>query len=143
MWLPQSLQLAHGWTKLSFYLNLVTIVFLIPLMVFGVYQYGAVGGAAAWVILNVSYFFTLIQIMHRRILKGEQWRWYFEDLALPFAVAILVAGTGKLLLPSNRTRFETIVGLLVISSVTFLLTTLSTKATRDYLKLFRLRLLPS
>jgi O-antigen/teichoic acid export membrane protein len=136
MWLPHSLQLAHGWTKLPFYINLVTIIFLIPLMIFGVYHYGAIGGAAAWVILNVSYFFTLIQLMHRRILKGEQWRWYFEDLGLPFAVALLTAGTGKLIFPANGTRFETISSLLLISAMTLSLTILSTKATRGYLKLF-------
>jgi hypothetical protein len=86
--------------------------------------------------INASYFFTSIQMMHRRILKGEQWRWYFEDLALPFTVAILVAGTAKLLLPAGGTRFETIIGLLLISGTTFLLTVLLTKATRDYLILF-------
>ncbi len=81
--------------------------------------------------------------MHRRILKGEKMRWYFEDLALPFITAILAAGTGKILLPANRTRFETVLGLLVISAVTFFLTALSTKAMRDYLRHFRNRLLHS
>lgn len=143
MWLPNTLQLAHGWTKLSFYLNLGSIIFLIPLMVFGVYHYGAIGGAAAWVILNVSYFFTLIQIMHRRILKGEQWRWYFEDLAVPLIPALLVAGTGKLLFPSNATRIETIIGLSAVLAMTFLATILSTKATRGYLKIFKNMLSPA
>jgi O-antigen/teichoic acid export membrane protein len=139
IWLPHSLQLAHGWTKLSFYLNLVTIIFLIPLMVFGVYKYGAIGGATVWVLLNASYFFTLIQIMHGRILKGEQWKWYFEDLGLPFLTAALVAGTGKLLLRSGGERFETIIGLLIISAATFLLTAFSTRATRGYLKLIKIQ----
>jgi O-antigen/teichoic acid export membrane protein len=141
IWLPYSLQLAHGWTKLAFYINLVMIFFLVPLMVFGVYQYGAVGGATAWVILNVSYFFTSIQMMHRRILKGEQWKWYFEDLALPFVVAISVAGIGKILLPVGGTRFETIITILTISAITFLFTAFSTKATRHYLRNFRSMLL--
>jgi O-antigen/teichoic acid export membrane protein len=141
LWLPYSLQLAHGWTKLAFYINLVMIFFLVPLTVFGVYQYGAVGGATAWVILNVSYFFTSIQMMHRRILKGEQWKWYFEDLALPFVVAISVAGIGKILLPVGGTRFETIITILTISAITFLFTAFSTKATRHYLRNFRSMLL--
>jgi len=136
IWLPHSLQLAYGWTKLTFYLNVVTIIFLIPLMAFGTYKYGAAGGASVWVMINASYFFTSIQIMHRRILKGEQWRWYFEDLAIPFMTAVLVAGTGKLILNTNGTRFETIIGLLIISAVTFLFAILSTKATRNYLTLF-------
>ncbi len=141
IWLPHSLQLAHGWTKLTFYLNVVTIIFLIPLMVIGTYKYGAVGGAVVWVMINASYFFTSIQMMHRRILKGEQWKWYFEDLAIPFITAILVAGTGKVFLSSNHTKFEIIVGLLTISAITFLFTAFSTKATRHYLRYFRNMLL--
>jgi len=71
--------------------------------------------------------------MHRRILKGEQWKWYLTDTAVPFLATILVAGTGKLLLPANGTRFETIIGLLIILAMTFLFTAFSTKATRHYL----------
>jgi len=136
LWLPHSLQLAYGWTKLSLYLNLATIFFLVPLMILGVYNYGAIGGATVWVLLNASYFFTLIQLMHRRILKGEQWRWYFEDLMIPLFVALLVAGTGRIFLPTNAAKFETIIGLLLISTTTLFLTTLSTKTTRDYLRHF-------
>jgi O-antigen/teichoic acid export membrane protein len=137
VWLPHCLQLAHGWTKPLFYTNVVTIIFLIPLTVFGVYRYGAVGGASVWVLLNASYFFTTIQIMHRRILKGEKMKWFFEDLGIPFFTALLVAGTGKILLTSNHTRFEIIAGLIAISAVTLLSTAFSTKATRDYLGHFR------
>jgi O-antigen/teichoic acid export membrane protein len=131
--LSNSLQLAHGWTKLGFYLNVAAIIFLIPMMVIGVYKYGAIGGAVSWVILNIFYVLVYVQIMHRRILKGEQWKWYLTDTAVPFLATILVAGTGKLLLPANGTRFETIIGLLIISAMTFLFTAFSTKATRHYL----------
>ncbi|MDQ3181856.1 MAG: oligosaccharide flippase family protein [Acidobacteriota bacterium] len=123
-YLPHSLQLAHGWTKLGFYENAGAILLLIPFIIFGVYKYGAIGAAVVWVVLNILLVLIPIQIMHRRILKGEKLRWYFEDLALPFIIAILVAGTGKMLLGSNRTKFETIVGLCIISAVTFLFTAL-------------------
>lgn len=134
MWLPYSMQLAHGWTKLGFYSNVVAIIFLIPLIVLGVNKYGAVGGAAAGVFLNASHFIITIQVMHRRILKGEQWRWYFEDLAVPFFVALVTAGIGKMLLPASESRLLNIFGLAVVSAVTFLLTVFSTKATREVLK---------
>ncbi|MGB7068892.1 MAG: oligosaccharide flippase family protein, partial [Pyrinomonadaceae bacterium] len=45
VYLAHALQLAHGWTKLSFYLNLFALMFIVPLMIFGVYHYGAIGGA--------------------------------------------------------------------------------------------------
>lgn len=137
VYLPHSLQLAHGWTTLTFYENIAAIIVLIPFVIFGVYNYGAVGGAVVWVVVNVFLVLVPIQIMHQRILKGEKTGWYFKDLGLPFITALLVAGTGKIILGSNRTKFETIVGLLIISAVTLLFTALSTKATRDYLKHFK------
>ncbi len=137
LWLPHTLQLAHGWTKLAFYLNVAAIIFLVPLMIVGVYQYGAIGGATVWVLLNAFYILTDVQIMHRRILKGEKTRWYFDDLVVPFLVAFLVAGTGRMFLSSNHTRLEIIAALAAISIVTFLSTALSTKATRRYLTYFK------
>lgn len=137
VYLPHSLQLAHGWTKLIFYENVVAIIVLIPFMILGVYHYGAVGGGVVWVAMNIFLALVPIQIMHRRILKGEKMRWYFEDLALPFITVLLVAGTGKIILGSGHTKFETIVGLVIISAATFLLTAFSTKATRYYLRHFR------
>jgi len=137
IYLPHSAQLAHGWTTLTFYENVAAIIFLIPFMIFGVYYYGAVGGGVIWLLVNIFLVLVPIQIMHRRILKGEKLRWYFEDLALPLIVAFSVAGIGKILLGSGRTKFETIVGLVIISAATLLLTALSTKATRYYLGHFR------
>lgn len=136
MWLPYSLQLAHNWTKLAFYVNILMICLLIPLIIVGAYRYGAVGGAIAWIALNVLYNLITVQFMHRRILKGEKLRWYLEDLALPFFVALTVSLAGKMLFPANQTRIVTVVALAAISISTFILTALSTKAVRDYLKAF-------
>lgn len=134
LWLPYSLQLAHSWTKLLFYLNIVMIFTLVPLMIAGVYKYGAIGGATAWIVLNVAYLVVAVQIMHRKILKGELLRWYLEDLAMPFIAALLAAVIGKILLTSNGTKTETFVGLIAVSIFTFSAAALSTKAMRNHLK---------
>jgi O-antigen/teichoic acid export membrane protein len=137
VYLPHSAQFAHGWTTLTFYENVAAIIILIPFVIFGVYHYGAVGGATVWVLMNIFLILVPIQIMHRRILKGEKLKWYFKDLGVPFVTALLIAGGGKILLGSNRQKFETIVGLLIISAATLVATALSTKATRYYLSHFR------
>ncbi len=95
MWLPYHLQLAYGWTKLGFFVNLAAILFLVPLMIVGAYRYGAIGGATAFVLLNVSYILIMIQIMHRRLLRGEKARWYFQDVLLPLIVAAVVISGGR------------------------------------------------
>ncbi|MBK6533618.1 MAG: hypothetical protein IPF99_29740 [Deltaproteobacteria bacterium] len=46
---------------------------------------------------------SVVQLMHRRLLKGEQWRWYLSDVLLPGAGAVLVALAASLApVPSTR-----------------------------------------
>ena len=135
MWIPYFIQLAHGWTKLILYANSVAILIFVPAIIVGVTKYGAIGAAVCWLILNAGYVTIVIYFLHRRILKGEAARWYLEDLSPPFFTALLIAAIGKLIFPSNLSRYETIIALVIISAITLLLTALSTRATRDYLKL--------
>jgi len=86
--LPYHLQLAHSWTRLGFYLLLASIFTLVPLMIVGVYYFGAVGGIIGWVIYNGLYGLIMVLLMHRRILKGEQWHWFMTDTFKPAIVCI-------------------------------------------------------
>jgi O-antigen/teichoic acid export membrane protein len=101
MYLPYSLQLAHGWTKLAFYTNVVAVVLLTPTLVLVTRRYGAVGAASVWVILNSGYVLITLQLMHRRLLQDEKWRWYARDVSLPFAACLAVAALGRWLLPDQ------------------------------------------
>jgi O-antigen/teichoic acid export membrane protein len=96
--MPYALQLAHGWTSLAFYTNVISLIILIPLLVVATSKYGALGAATVWIVLNGGYVLFSLQLMHRRLLKGEQWRWYFEDVGLPLVVAFSVVGIGRLLI---------------------------------------------
>ena len=98
--LPYALQLAHGWTALALYTNVISVILLIPLLVVVTANYGATGAATIWIVLNSAYVLIQLQIMHRRLLKGEQWRWYFEDVGLPLAASFAIIGIGRLLLPN-------------------------------------------
>ena len=93
--LPYAMQLAYGWTKLGLYSNVVAVVALVPLIFFMALHYGAVGAATVWIVLNSGYVLISLQIMHRRLLKGEQWRWYAIDVGLPLTAALIVAGLGR------------------------------------------------
>jgi O-antigen/teichoic acid export membrane protein len=93
--IPYALQLANGWTSLAFYLNLVAAIVMVPLIFLLSIHYGAPGAAAAWILLNAIYVVIGIQIMHRRLLKGEMWKWYGVDVGLPLLAALIVAYLGK------------------------------------------------
>jgi len=86
MTLPYALQLAHGWTKLAIYKNIVAVVVLVPLMVWMVQMYQGIGAAWVWIILNPGYFIFEVPIMHRRSLKDEMGHWHRRDVMVPLLI---------------------------------------------------------
>ncbi|MGB7656543.1 MAG: oligosaccharide flippase family protein [Novosphingobium sp.] len=101
--MPYSLQLAHGWTSLSIGKNVVAVVIYVPLLLYLVPRYGALGAALSWVALTSGYLLLEVPVMHRRLLRDAKWRWYFSDLGQPFAIAISVLGLTWLMLPADFT----------------------------------------
>jgi O-antigen/teichoic acid export membrane protein len=132
--IPYALQLASGWTRLSFLANLVSVLILVPLMIVLTKWYGAVGAASVWVILNVGYILFTISIMHRRLLPTEKWRWYSIDIALPFGVAFLVAGAFRLVLPMPVNNLALGFNIVMISAITLGATALATPVTRVWVR---------
>jgi O-antigen/teichoic acid export membrane protein len=85
--IPYALQLASGWTSLSFWINVGAILFLTPATWFFATKYGAIGGAAVWCALNVGYVFLTPHLMHKRLLQTEKMSWYMRDIFPPVLVA--------------------------------------------------------
>jgi O-antigen/teichoic acid export membrane protein len=101
MWMPYQCQLAHGWTSLTLKINMVAVLILIPAIFWVVPQYGALGAAWIWVALNAGYVLIAIQLMHRRLIRKEKWRWYLDDLLLPIGGAIGVMLLAQQLQPAS------------------------------------------
>jgi O-antigen/teichoic acid export membrane protein len=141
--LPYALQLAHGWTRLGFYVNLISVVVLMPLTILMTWKYSAVGAAIVWVVLNSGYVIVAIQFMHRRLLTTEKWNWYGKDMGIPLLAAFATAGVGKFIVsgePSSQTM--SVVILILISVVTLGVTAVMTPTTRHFVfnQLMKLKL---
>jgi O-antigen/teichoic acid export membrane protein len=132
--IPYALQLATGWTRLAFIVSLVSVIGAVPLMISLTKWYGAVGAASVWVILNVSELVFLVSIMHRRLLPHEKWRWYFQDVGLPFGVALLFAGVFRLTISIPVENLALFACIIIISAVTLVATALATPVTRDWIQ---------
>ncbi len=78
--IPYITQLAHGWTKLGLYQNIIAILFLIPSIIYLTNKYGVYGAVWVWTILNISYILFSMPIMYTKILKNEKWKWYWNDV---------------------------------------------------------------
>jgi O-antigen/teichoic acid export membrane protein len=130
---PYALQLAYGWTRLPLYANLISVVFFVPLIVLIVTSYGAIGGAAAWLVLNTGYVLFWIPAMHKRILVKEKWRWYWQDVCLPLVTCTFVAGLGRVLVREPISQYMMLLYLIIISVLTLGLTAITTPVTRSWL----------
>lgn len=83
---------AHGWTRLSLVSNILAVCVMVPLLLLAAPVWGGRGAAAIWVIVNAGYVLFQAPLLHRQILKGEMWRWYLADVALPLLAAVMGVG---------------------------------------------------
>jgi hypothetical protein len=138
MCLPLALQLAYGWTKLAFHINVVAGLIIAPSIILMASLYGGVGAAFIFVTLNGGFALVGIQLMHGRLLKGEQWRWMIEDVGLPLVVSLAAGLFCLLLAPTNVPRFQLLIVLtgvgLFVAGSTFLATPVTRAALLGYFR---------
>lgn len=131
--IPYAVQLANGWTMLALYGNLIAVIIMVPMIIYLTSQYGAVGGASVWAILNSGYILIIIPFMHRRLLISEKWRWYWQDVGLPLMASLIVVGLGRLFMGGQMSQFTTILYIGIISMLALVITALVTPVTRAWL----------
>jgi O-antigen/teichoic acid export membrane protein len=102
IWIPYLAQIAYRWTSLTIRVNAVAVCVVIPLLLWVVPRYGAIGAAWVWTGLNATYFIVTVHFMHRRILKHEKWQWYATDVFRPVASAAIAAAVVRLSIPVDQ-----------------------------------------
>lgn len=134
MTLPYQCQIAHGWTSLSIKMNIATVSVLVPSLFWIVPQYHALGAVWVWFTLNAFYVVIGIQLMHRKILPKEKWRWYLHDLLIPTLGPVAIAGIAYHLQPSGyQSRLHWFYFLLCVGCLSMFVSSLSSSYVRDYI----------
>ncbi|MBK9243950.1 MAG: oligosaccharide flippase family protein [Burkholderiales bacterium] len=95
--LPYAMQLAHGWTALALWSNVLAVGFSLPAIWWLTTQFDAAGAASVWIAINFGYVLLALPVMHRRILRGELMRWYLADVGPPAVASALSALVIRLL----------------------------------------------
>lgn len=131
--LPYSLQLAHGWTRLTLTVNLVAVVVLAPAIYLSVKAFGVIAAPIVWIVLNSGYVAMTVPLMHRKLLSAEMWRWYGADVLVPALAAS--AGVGIVWLamsaPASGQPLSSVVPLLSSVAMSLLGALLATKVWRE------------
>jgi O-antigen/teichoic acid export membrane protein len=113
------LQLASGWSEMTFYTNVVSAIVLLPGLYFMARSFGPPGAAALWLVLNAGHFFTML-IMHRRLLPGELGRWWTWSIVSPGVVCGTVAYGARHFMPSGLSRLAIVVYVSATAIVLFI-----------------------
>lgn len=130
--IPYHLVVAYGWTSFGFFQNLLSIIVIVPLMIFMSLRLGGAGAALTWLVLNICYFVISPGIIHRRVLKGELSRWYMVDVGAPVLIAIFSAGLGRWLVPDSLPMTYSILSILFVGLTTLGLTGISASEVRNW-----------
>jgi O-antigen/teichoic acid export membrane protein len=131
MVIPAVAQMAFGWTRLIIVANALATAFLVPLMILGVVRFGEIGAPVAWIVLNASYVAFMIPAMHRRLLPGEMWRWYGEDVGLPTLVAVPTVALSRIAMPHLSSPLVSLGWIALTGGVAFAACALAMPFTRE------------
>jgi hypothetical protein len=98
-------------------------------------HYGGAGAASAWLGLNGVYMIIGVPLTHRRLLKGEAFRWFTNDVGIPLAGSLIIAGIARLVFPDIESPSRFISGLLLLLVLVLTATgaAMCTPATRDFI----------
>ena len=124
--IPYALQLAHGWTKFSFYMNLIAVLFLAPAIYFFTRSFGPIGATFVWLTLNVGYVVLGMPIMYRKLLPSEKWKWYLYDVGILTFLAFGVTAVQRAIIPYGLNDIQKIGILLLVFFTTASSTALGT-----------------
>ena len=98
--------------------NTIAVFILMPLLVVLTSNYGGVGAAFIWGVINFTYIIIVIPIFHRRYLKAEMWRWYFQDIGLPMVASLVVASVLRAFLVMPGGGFMLLLYIIAVSIAT-------------------------
>ena len=133
-YLPYQLQIARGQIKGIFKIYLVIVLLFITFIIFVIPEYGVMGAAWVWLLVNGMYFFVVTNFTHKNFLSNLSLNWLVEDMLLPVFGALLVAFLAHYFQPqayNNRLSWALFLGFTGI--LTLFLSTLCTKLLRNEL----------
>ena len=104
MHMPYGLQLASGLTRLGLQINLALVAMSIPAAVFLCKQFGALGLALTWPLINAVYFLVGVPLTHRAVGFGRALPWFVGDVAPTVLVSFATVGAVHSVLGVGSTR---------------------------------------
>ncbi len=135
MLVPFALQLAHGQTRLGFYIGITLVLTMVPSVLYMASTSGMVSVASVWVLLNAVYMVFGIPLTHKLMLK-EAGKGFFLNVSRTLFVTLAAGIFFRCVFPSEASKIVVFLFILVAGTTMFLITAISGDRTREYLKIF-------
>jgi len=130
--IPYALQLASGWTKLTFSVNLAAVAVMALLVVALTSAFGPVGAAVGWAGTCATTTVVTVPLMHKRLLAGELKSWAVGDVLAPMLAAVTAAAAVRLLMPADWPAVRQLPWIVAAGVVSLLSAGLAAKVTREW-----------
>lgn len=135
---PYYLQLASGWTSLLAKINLLLLIFFVPVIYLFTINYGIQGAAIAWLILNIIYLVIIANFMYKRLLPNEMWKWYLDDLFKPVFLPIIVGLLIYAFIPGDLSLASQFILMIVSALIILFLSIISAPLVRcEFYKIYK------
>ena len=123
--IPYSLQLASGWLRFSVYVNIGSVLWIVPAVYFLGMHFGPEGAAFAWLLVTCGYVLLGLPVMHRHLHVGKWKHWFFSALFLPTLILSSFLLSVRFLMDhllAIENRWQILMMLGSLGVITFLLT---------------------
>lgn len=135
---PYALQLAYGQTKYAAISNLWGVILLVPSLIIFIKIFGTIAAPIIWILLNFGYFVITVPVMHKKLLKNEMYKWYWNDTILPSIPMIVTLYCFYLITPKPALD-KPYISLCIIAAsmaLSYLLVSIGTESGRKAIKAF-------
>jgi len=130
--LPSNCALAFGWPTLVTYTNIIQAIIIVPLILIMAYWLKGIGASIAWVVMNSTYIIFMVPVFFRRYLNNEKWKWYVNDIGIPFVTAFSVCLISWFILPPLYSKLIIISWIFITLLISFFATGMSLSFVRRF-----------
>ncbi len=131
--IPYALQLAYGWTRLVLGINLIALAFLVPAITILTLQFGAIGGAIAWLVFNLIFALLAVPLTHRRLFIVREGDRVIKDVLFSVSATFIVLGAARLTYPFGAPDFVQILYIIGCYAVSVVISGLCASQMRGWM----------
>jgi O-antigen/teichoic acid export membrane protein len=119
--IPYAYQLSLACTRLALWTNAIAALIFMPVLWVLSQHFGLLGGAMAWLVMNLGLLLVWPALMHRRLMQGQALRWYGVAVTLPLAISIVLLAWVAAWLPIGVSRVGMLCWLVFAAVLNFLM----------------------